>query len=279
MGLFHYTDINAVRSIIEDQKFWLTHIRYMNDKSELVHYLNLFREKWVPKQLNLMLTRALGGQPATKEQLEFVFAQRKNIDDSLSEVTTNINAYVGSFCGKADLLSQWRGYTNGIIGYCIEFDESILNEYFSDAFKDNAKLKECVYKGEDHENVINQYVDKMLEEEVGDAEGDENRANIFRKLIDECSFFKPEAFAEENENRLRIFHDDEFDFRVRNGILIPYLEVDIPDKVIKSITVGPHENQTLAHQALTHYITAIEGAKSLSDDFEIKLSDISLRIF
>lgn len=35
MNLYHYTDVNAVKSILERKKLWLTDVRFLNDAEEM----------------------------------------------------------------------------------------------------------------------------------------------------------------------------------------------------------------------------------------------------
>ena len=47
MSIHHYTNIDAVKSIIENQELWLTHARYMNDSDELLHGIHMGFPDWV----------------------------------------------------------------------------------------------------------------------------------------------------------------------------------------------------------------------------------------
>ena len=35
MNLYHYKDVNAVKSILERKKLWLTDVRFLNDAEEM----------------------------------------------------------------------------------------------------------------------------------------------------------------------------------------------------------------------------------------------------
>lgn len=37
MNIYQYTDLNAAKNILSTGRLWTTHYRYLNDKSEVVH--------------------------------------------------------------------------------------------------------------------------------------------------------------------------------------------------------------------------------------------------
>lgn len=44
MNLYHYTDLNAVHSILETHKIRMTDIRFLNDKTEYLKGLEILQE-------------------------------------------------------------------------------------------------------------------------------------------------------------------------------------------------------------------------------------------
>ncbi len=101
---FHYTDAAGLFGIASSNKFWDTHLDFLNDPTEGRHGIALARQelaKFVddPK-LRPLINRAL---PKLDESGKF-------------------EHFVVSFSRDGDLLSQWRGYGAFGSGYSLGFD-------------------------------------------------------------------------------------------------------------------------------------------------------------
>lgn len=40
MKIYHYTDLNGLKGIIESGSLWATHFSFLNDSNELTHGMN-----------------------------------------------------------------------------------------------------------------------------------------------------------------------------------------------------------------------------------------------
>ena len=109
MKIYHYTDLNGLKGIIESGSLWATHFSFLNDSNELIHGMNCLgnalqylRDDFNPKTL-------------------------KFIEQALTHFRMHRAAHVYnlSFCLEPDLLSQWRGYGSSQ-GVCLEFDDEEL---------------------------------------------------------------------------------------------------------------------------------------------------------
>jgi hypothetical protein len=109
MKIYHYTDLNGLKGIIESGSLWATHFSFLNDSNELTHGMNCLenalqylRDDFNPKTL-------------------------KFIEQALTHFRMHRAAHVYnlSFCLEPDLLSQWRGYGSSQ-GVCLEFDDEEL---------------------------------------------------------------------------------------------------------------------------------------------------------
>ncbi|MGR6859001.1 hypothetical protein ACU5EH_00890 [Aliivibrio salmonicida] len=125
MSIYHYTDLNAVKSILETGKLRLTDSRYLNDIKELSDGLS-----FILKAIEFQ-NRSDENQDQLARAIEFI---KTKINEYLRYGTDEEAIFVCSFSTKSDLLSQWRSY--GM--FAIEFEEQDLT---SDGFD----LQSCIY--------------------------------------------------------------------------------------------------------------------------------------
>lgn len=147
--LFHYTDINGLYGILENNNIRCTHISYLNDHDEFFHGLEIFNE---------VLQKYDNGQPGLEK-----FKNRFKIDklsknpEEFKLAIEKFNIYVFSLSAEKDDLNQWRSYSNGDDGYSIliRFDSEYFNSQIN-RFKEiesndsnyltlSIVLKKCVY--------------------------------------------------------------------------------------------------------------------------------------
>ncbi|MGD0499081.1 MAG: DUF2971 domain-containing protein [Bryobacteraceae bacterium] len=124
--LYHYTNADGLVGIISTDTLWASHIRHLNDFSEVKYGATLALD---------VLSSA--PDPSGKELAEFfrrvLQAVARLIDPSGSPAQMADaglgrlpfwEAYVVCFCEQNDLLSQWRAY-GANEGYSIEFDPQL----------------------------------------------------------------------------------------------------------------------------------------------------------
>lgn len=285
MSLYHYTDAGAVHSILTGTPtLWASQIKFMNDSNELNEGIN-----FISKHLSQLVMESLDGETLIKivsdniekkliedgkslkdkrsfievVEREMIKDRQQKADKVVSGLMKNaisaLDIYVCSFCEEPDLLSQWRGYANGTTGYCIEFDKNVLvqkvnwQKKFKNGLLSEHKeyvLEKAVYSTEDKEKLINDRA-----EDLNIMRG--NIASLKRVIVSIGSLMKNESFSEEKEYRLvlqpNLTHNNT-KFRTRNGVLIPYYEYLLPPESIKSITVGPSDNQELAAEGMKKFL-------------------------
>lgn len=235
MKIYHYTDLNGLKGIIESNSLWATNFRFLNDAAELEHGANAL------KNALLYLKDELG-----KDKTDFILRELQTYRSRSFRDTFNI-----SFCQEPDLLSQWRGY-GAFQGVCLEFDSLELAEkldftgceyvgnsvfYTKPGATLEAKREIISFLGE------NDFFEKSVNvpnyELVGANE-------LLQKLV---PFFKDDGFRDEKEFRIAIRvrkYKERVKFRVNPHGLIPYIEIKARKNghldmclPIKSITVGP----------------------------------------
>lgn len=252
--LFHYTDAQALCSILEKQELWLSDIRYMNDHSEFDHGIDVIKK---------LIKKHHGAEAVEKFEWVADFGKDHLIGAC-------------SFSKKKNLLSQWRGYCpNG--GYSIEFDrvelESVMEE-------NRSILVDCAYKKEEQEKIAKMCA---IEIDLMSKEDSEVIDNLLRdNFWGPIAQIKNENFKEESESRIIVYlHTQKFCYRVRNELIIPYYAMKFPTKAIKKIMIGPMSNQELAEKSLCHYLDCLFDTGQLGDcqSIEIECSDIPYRVF
>jgi hypothetical protein len=260
----------------------MTSARYLNDSSELSYGFEL-----IDKRLSVDASK--------RGPIHEDFAGRmipSNDNKGSAE------AFVACFCEEGDLLSQWRGYTSGAIGYSLGFDLKLLmtlNEA-GDPAGPLLKLSQVLYDRDVQERKIAGGIRYFLDAiDVKLADG--GSPDDFLPLL--CSVFshwrlltavelKHPSFCEEREWRLVSFRSllrfpkanksfDDILFRVTNGCIIPYIVFDF-EKItnscvsldsmvgypIREVFIGPSVNSDLHCSAVELMLRKICPPASVS---------------
>jgi hypothetical protein len=162
--------------------------------------------------------------------------------------------YVFSLSAAKDQLSQWRAYGS----YAIEFDPDLLKESVR-------ILAPCLY---DLHEKIRRSTDEVkksiaiIAEEMKIYSGNTGPRGYdsMIHLMHDAATFKHDGFSEEKESRIIMPEDasHEVQYRERNGMLVPFIELKIPLDCVKSIQVGPMEQQDLAFTSMAAFAGKIE---------------------
>ncbi|MEN4578076.1 DUF2971 domain-containing protein [Pantoea agglomerans] len=290
MNLYHYTDLNAVHSILDTHKIRMTDIRYLNDKTEYLQGLEILQEA----------SHEVFLQDSGYDE-EFTNVIDGWLKDAFKELLELQNAiemfYVASFSRSSDTLSQWRSY--GM--FAIEFDyDKLQNRLFELTIQKVAQLEKTL----DYELIECHYVlnkNDALEEALQKIRSTivpmmsiwwldnvpiERNMHLYKDLKKTISMlattFKHASFYEEQEVRLVISDkivSENINFRTKNNILIPFYEFDITAEVISGVKVGPVENQIITEQSL-HIFNSHRATKLGSERYRlaIETSDIPYRM-
>lgn len=268
--IYHYTDLNAATSIANNAQMWLTDYRFLNDKEEF-------------KQGFEVLLEALGSYQdnSGKYNPEFFYTLSRAIEfirgDNFSNFEGN-NIFVSSFSKTPDLLSQWRSY--GM--YCLELD--------ADFFRDEGvSVLECIYLHDRREALdkANEIICNEFMPVLFDT-WKENRPYLIDMVLSSlleihALSFKHAAFADEDEVRFVLScapDDEKIKFRVKGQLLIPYVSFDFDPELLKTIIVGPVDNQELAYESLSMFARKVKRKVQESNieyDLVIEKSEIPFR--
>jgi len=223
--IYHYTDANGLIGLIENGCIWATHAGRLNDSSENKHGFKL-----VIEYVNNNLPKS----------------SRPLIEKALLDVRS-VDTYVACYSTEDNLLSQWRNYTGGRVGYSLGFETSQM------ATLDDRMplLEQVIYEDEKAKalrDLLLQKVDDFLntnsfgEVEVGCLIG---TASSMLNTI--ACIIKHHKFKEESEYR-QFFQPGrtglkmEPFFRAGKFGLTPYVKIQFSEDKklpLKNITVGP----------------------------------------
>lgn len=261
--LYHYTNINAMMGIIENNGIWLSEARYLNDKEELLNGRNL--------------TIDVIGFLYNKKKYKIFQKILDGVADKLLEHKF-LNNYICSFSTKKDDLEQWRAYSGNGSGVCIEFTRNqssaslyeIPNfwKFYKVIYDDNLKKKIIhrfifiyfYYFKQDIKNKNKYFVDEYID-------------SLTTSLVRIYNVFKHNAFKSEQEIRL-IFSGNpskknfnKIHFRHNSNMIIPYIksneanlikdgiQLSILQKIpISEILIGPTINESITKQSIEDFL-------------------------
>lgn len=253
----HYTSQESFCAMFKD---YLTQID-QETENEKRKYVNLFASQM----------QYLNDKQEYKEGVEIVKSTKTGNTDLIESI------FICCFCGKEDLLSQWKYYGKNC-GIAIEFDfGSDVELCWFSRFQNNSKcdpdssywikLKPYDVFYESHHEKFKEIIEAVEKSKYKDI-SDKEATNIF------VPYCKNKHFAEESESRLILYpiksvlHNGDLlltniEYRNTNGKIIPQFKCKIAykDKTkpensipIKSIMIGPGYNQRLVFNSVINML-------------------------
>jgi hypothetical protein len=243
--IYHYTSADGLLGIIGSGHLRATDLRYLNDTSELhfglTEMLSVYetisqvpgRGESVVDQLAKLYSvpewQSIGPVPISavdrlpRERFDPV---AKAMVDSLEG---SIVIGVACFCGKGDLLSQWRGY--GIGGYAIGFDAHDLRKLGGDRY---LPLTRVLYGRPQVRQImrsVSARANELLDAGAANLHGSLVREKVTLPLLGYAAQIKHPTFISEEELRIGDVapHSKSELWKFREGDLgvVPYLEIDL----------------------------------------------------
>ena len=228
--VYHYTDLNALISILGKNCITLraTNCLYLNDSNEIIEGIESIKR-----------------------------VENTNISDSAFR-----SYYLTSFSQQPDCLSMWGMYAANGSGCAIGFDLDIISRSFDGFIR-------CTYGKEEIDNELRNFlnlfrngVSTFFPANGGPAtikknSGKDLEGMIINQYIATCLGSKNENYRFEDEIRCFIGNHDkknEIHFKVKNGIVIPFLNIEIPKEALKCIVIGPTNKSELTMQSITHML-------------------------
>lgn len=243
-SIYHYTDLNGFKGIVESHNLWLSDSRYSNDAQEMRGGYQIANDV-IDGEYNAL---------ADPEWRPFLDDVKKRLNQPLAT-----GVYICCFCQKDDLLSQWRGYGANGGGVSIAFD---AQGFHSVTGQDSpagglTRLWKVFYAKDLQEGIVRETLKYGFKLPVTLAERARKAADYIQFFI---PTFKDQGFSEEQELRLIFTPPPDFvkkpKTRSGRGMLIPYYNLqdlivqptwsdEIQRLPITGVRVGPSANQVL----------------------------------
>jgi len=249
--LYHYTDAEGIKGIIESQQIWFTHYRHLNDPSELHFGMNVARS---------LLNEIAGTKPSPR----WLFC--KCVEGILlPEKFSSISGfYIASFSRDHDDLAQWRAYGADGRGYALGLAQHLFKAEDKPKRQahENDFVSPVVYGNREAEKLLRPPIEKAvaLVEDVAhnaaDVMSDKSIEKAFNRemtniilagaLIPACLITKHQAYEHEKEVRLMIIGQERnlkphIENRKRGAGIVPFIRHNMPirNNGIFEIVAGP----------------------------------------
>jgi hypothetical protein len=258
-GIFHYTKLKGCLGILNSKSLWTTDILCLNDASEFRLAFNL-------------------GKEILEEDGRIV---DYSILDRLVELLDDSSTpppFVCSFSEKGDLLSQWRGYGDGLSTVSIGFNSRTLQKQSE---TQNSILLKCIYDRKKQKQIL-----RKGYEEIYTSETDVNHipdkykplinpGRFLQFLITFAPIIKDDGFKEEAEWRLISHNKENIKLRIGSSFLIPHKNFDLGslDSAINKVIIGPTPNPEVSK----HSLTLLFRELGIDPKNKIQLTDIPFR--
>ena len=285
--LYHYTSEKGITGIFQKNKLvlQLTKTNSLNDKSEGKDIFdeldpickNYWRYHKMSDELyNKVLSLYQDDTTTLLGKCGYIKPEVREIRKKLLDST--YDTFVMSFSKAQDCLPMWNYYTTaGNQGYAIKFDLLALKNAVTELLpSDKVTFPEIIYESKEKKEIITDAVLKGI---------GSNSILPITDMINEYQYiFKHEAFKYEKEVRMTIkIPTKEIDnckfikFRTRNGIIVPYLELELKSnlsEIVYGVTVGPLADETIAEENL-QMLLYCNGFKSAARN--VSTTDIPIR--
>lgn len=282
--IYHYTSLQSLYSIMQNNTLWATESRFMNDAGE-----SLYFKQFVDDLLPVLI----GNQSQHENAVRKFHAEIMRNLYEINETDKENWLYILSFSKNKDSLAMWNYYGKND-GYCIGLNGADLIDMTPDVDDDEVDDKyklyplaaDVIYDQEEQINILINDFDQVFELYLDKYSlyGDSSIPIIVHELVyiwkTYAPFFKHPSFIAEAEYRL-VYEGSLLSFypeyRIYQGIMAPYIEVEYPDQIlpITSIMIGPMIKHDQALIGLRGWISQLKNEEFDLDN--ITKSTIPLR--
>lgn len=250
--VFHYTAFRNIESILLNSHNQIilraSQFDCLNDISEGTIVEQCYRlvcdSLKTDGQITEKLYNLLSSIKPSRNEI-FIISEKGKIRPYRGEYIT----YIASFSKNNDLLPMWNYYSKGDMfeGINLGLDAEKIKSNFPDFFADGKvkiSVNAVVYDPKEQKRIIKDFLLEIIRnyEERFDSSV---RATISMKLTSWKMLFKQEYFSHEQEVRIIINIANKYRdimpvrYRTNAGYIIPYIELKIDKKALKSVTLGP----------------------------------------
>lgn len=311
--LIHYTTGTGLHGVLTTQSFWATHAGFLNDSTDSRHFFEfrlldvieravrpwLLRHREGNKSLAAQIETAGGLEAATKSESAAIATSLRSATENFNEpYIFSMSAPNGSYVRRNGLLSQWRGYGQdggyGIVLDAKRFEELLYREAKAHPYR-VVQWGDVFYSGNHQPQLAIEDVaraESQLASSVTaflDGSWPKSAPEAYHAITTLSCFYKHGGFAEESEVRLLAILDSEDQgselldrmpkgrkFRLRSGLLVPYVELfrelnagGAPGALpIRRLIIGPHSESNLRKRSAELLL------KECGYDVEVTISEI-----
>ncbi len=240
--IYHYTSAEGLYGILSSNSLWFTRWDFLNDPNEKIYFTKVI----------------LDGFTRNTYELDFV-----NLIKSYSELAnpkdysnSPDNYFVCSFSVDSDSLDMWKYYSKNknSHGYNLAMDVSKLSRSLSDYNETLISSGYVIYKKDEQDNVIDtilQGLYNIYKSNLGEKEKRSLILTWFFRFRGYAEFFmKHIAYSSEKEYRFVCKNiivapkHQATNFRIVNGVYIPYIDLKFDKECISSAFLSPtlHDN-------------------------------------
>jgi Protein of unknown function (DUF2971) len=243
-ALYHYTDLHAFLSIVQNKKLWLTGAHNLNDHQEI---------NWTISKIHRRLLDL--SQKHGQERAQIIW----NLLNA-----SGGTPYICALSSESDLLSQWRAYGQDGTGVSIGFKKDLLPKsdhlpILTAAKQDSISLHQVIYDQKMQDEIIENLLTLVFELPELNDQTHMAVSSAASQLSSLAIIFKNEAFHEEKEWRIvhrplimgrpgaieakNYLSISKPKHRISNGRLVTYFEYDLSGTTANSafaeIVLGP----------------------------------------
>lgn len=230
----------------------------MNDPSELKYARDLI-DKEVKQQIST----------DDSEFLDTLFAE-------LDATLVYDDIYLLSFSLTPDTLSMWNRYGKND-GYCLCFDGDKLNQHFNNKFENiYVGQYKVVYDEVEQKELISTTLQSLVKEHYKTSFSVGKIVKHVQEMILSLLFsLKHPCYREESEIR-SIFaipnqlgsssgvFEEKTNFRTKNGIICPYIEIGInPEAILEKVFLSPLNHSDMCLEGLDIFLRKHVGGKGI----------------
>jgi hypothetical protein len=246
--LYHYTSVDGLKGILDNESVWTTQIQYMNDSKEFSHAVDIAFQ--IIKRKKYKAEECL---------VKYYEAMEHTLKSS-----NGARTFIFSMTENPDQLSQWRGYF-GLGGYSIGFNKSSIVKL---ATPQGYRLEKCLYEDAEKAKIIEKVIDNSValfksQDAVADYAKVVHESKFYGHFLQLGSIMKHSSFAEENEWRLIggpfSWKNSSSCWRTKDGLLLPYYEFNLNRDEdgflpISEVYIGPCKEKKLSADSLRVYM-------------------------
>lgn len=250
--LYHYTSIESLHKILQgegdDIVLRATHAHFMNDPDEFEFVNKIITETLHEYELDNQIS---------DKKSQYLFG-KGGIFGTFAYLTGE--PFILSLSEHRDDLSMWRAYGHDGNGVCIGLDKEMLKSYSEDPEVINTVLLKCEYRKEIVENHFRKYWKKKYQDfqieksDSGHVTTGFNDGRLFISMPKYGFSAKSASYSSEAEWRLCTNEGEDYQFRTKGNLFVPFIVHKFRKEILKKIVIGPCLNGLQVEQGMRFFL-------------------------